>query len=367
MSGPPRRVLLAPNAFKGTFDAIEVAEIWAAALAGSGLEVERLPLSDGGDGFAAVARRYRPASLEVRARARDARGRPVEAAWTWDPDTDTAYVESAAAIGLARLEPALRDPLAAHSGGLAPLLRTAAAVAPREVAIGLGGSATVDGGWGLGRALGFRFETADGSELARPADLVRLVRIRPPAAPAFPPGPEWTALADVPAPLLGPVGAAAAFGPQKGADPAAVERLEAGLERLAARWSADLGAPGDLAARPGAGAAGGLGAGLAAFLGARLESGPVRVAELAGLDAALARVDLVLTGEGRFDAGSRAGKATGHVIERARARGIPVAVVCAGAEPGIEAPGVTVVAAGALDPPLDAAGLAALARRAAGA
>lgn len=330
------RIVLAPNAFKGTYDAIEVARAWEASLAGRA-EVLARPLSDGGDGFLAVVRRYRPAVIEVAARVPAPAGRAIQALWGWDPEGGTAVLESAAAIGLARVEPAERDPLALTSAGLGRLIRTAAGLAPEEIVVGLGGSATVDGGLGMARSLGYAFEDSLGRPLERPEGLARLARIRRPDRTAIE-RMEILALADVTAPLHGPAGAARRFGPQKGADAGAVERLAEGLDRMAERWVADLGVAADLAGRAGAGAAGGLGGALAAFLGARIASGAAWCGGLAGLDEALAGADVVVTGEGRFDRQSAEGKATGHVLARARAAGVPAAVVCAEAGRAAEAP-----------------------------
>jgi glycerate kinase len=341
------RVVLAPNAFKGTIDAVEVATAWSEALAGRA-EARMAPMSDGGDGFLAVVRHFRPDVLEVAARVRDPARRGITSRWGWDPEGSAAYLESAEAIGLRLVEPGLRDPLEATSAGLGRLIRTAAGLGPREIVVGLGGSATVDAGLGMARELGFRFEGRDGSAVERPADLPRLARIVPPEAPAVPETTRVLALADVTAPLHGPDGAARAFGPQKGADPAAVERLAEGLERMGAAWQADLGTPAELADRPGAGAAGGLGAALAAFLGARLVSGSVWCARLAGLEQALTGADGVVTGEGDFDRQSFRGKATGHVLALARAAGVRAAVVCAVAEAGIARGGPLVVDAAAI-------------------
>ncbi|MGH7571880.1 MAG: glycerate kinase family protein [Gemmatimonadota bacterium] len=323
----PPRVVVAPNAFKGTFDAVQVARAWGEALRDVA-RVDLRPMSDGGDGFVAVVRHYRPEALEARARVPDPLGRPIAAVWGWDPDRRVAYLESAAAIGLRHLAPEERRPLIADSAGLGRLIRVAGSLGVRRLVIGLGGSATVDGGLGMARALGYRFLDAGGRPIDRPGDLPRLARVVPPkGAPAVPAG--VTALADVLSPLLGPRGAAAVFGPQKGASPADVERLEAGLARLAERWSGDLGAPSDLAGARGAGAAGGLGAGSVAFLGARLAGGTGWWARLAGLARALGKADLALTGEGRLDAQSLTGKGTGYVLSRARRRGLPAGIVCA--------------------------------------
>ncbi|HUP01045.1 MAG TPA: glycerate kinase [Gemmatimonadota bacterium] len=329
------RVVLAPNSFKGTFDAVAVAEAWRGALATlPGVVPVLRPMGDGGDGFLAVVRRYRPHVLEVAARVPDPLGRPVAAAWGWDPGARAAYLESAAAIGLGRMAAEERRPLEADSAGLGRLLATAAGIGVRRFLIGLGGSATVDGGLGMARALGFRFEDARGRAIGGPGSLERLARIHPPVAPPLGKGARVTALADVESPLLGPSGAAAVFGPQKGADPEAVARLEAGLARLAERWVADLGAPTGLPEARGAGAAGGLGAGSVAFLGAQLASGAAWCARLAGLGPALAGADLVLTGEGSYDAQSGAGKATGYVVARARRARVPAEVLDGGALEG---------------------------------
>ena len=341
------RIVVAPNAFKGSLDAIQVAEALAAALAGRA-EPVLAPMSDGGDGFLTAVRRYRPDVLAVSARVPDPAGRAASALWGWHPEEGIAYLESAAAIGVHLLERASRDPLRATSAGLGRLIRTAAGLAPAAVVVGLGGSATVDGGLGMALELGFRFEDGAGGLLLRPLDLPRLARIVPPDAPPLERGIRLLALADVTSPLHGPDGAAHAFGPQKGADPDEVELLAAGLERMADAWRADLGAPADLARRPGAGAAGGLGAALPAFLGAELASGSDWCAQLAGLEAALRGAAGVVTAEGRFDSQSLSGKATGRVLALAREAGVPAAVVCAVRDPGVEPAGVTVVDAPAI-------------------
>lgn len=345
------RVVLAPDAFKGSFDPVQVAATWARALEGAA-RVDLRPLSDGGEGFLAVLRHYRPDVLAARARVPDPLGRPVDAAWAWDPGRRTAWVESAAAVGLSLLDPGELRPLDADSGGLGRLLRTIVGLGVRRVVIGLGGSATVDGGLGMARELEFRFVDRRGRPVRRPGDLRRLARIERPDPPPVA-GVRITALADVDHPLLGPHGAASAFGPQKGATPADVERLEEGLARLAERWVRDLGVPPGLAGLRGAGAAGGLGGGLAAFLGARLSRGSAWTGRLAGLGRALDRADLVLTGEGRFDRGSLMGKGTGRVVREAGRRGLPVAVVCARADVA-PPPGTVLVDAQALSSAGDA-------------
>ena len=331
----PRRIVLAPNAFKGTFDAVEVARLWSERLSRRpDVTPIECPLSDGGDGFLAVLRHARRSGagseigdlLEARLRVRDPLGRPRAARWAWDPQGDRAYVESAEAVGLARLAEEERDPELATSRGLGQMLAAAAGLGARTIVVGLGGSATVDGGLGTGRAWGYRYEASDGGAITRPRDLVDLARVIPPDTGPLD-GVEVVALADVRNPLTGPDGAARVYGPQKGAGPDAVERLEVGLVETAERWIADLGAPVDLARRPGAGAAGGLGAALVALAGARLEWGPDWIAARTGVETAIREADGVITGEGRFDPQSADDKATGWAIEAAGGAGVPVAVV----------------------------------------
>jgi glycerate 2-kinase len=366
-------ILVAPTAFKGTIGAAAAAAALAAgaraALAAAGASaaagaaatarVVELPLSDGGPGLL-DALRPPGAAGTIRSHAvTGPLGGRVEARLLVTSGRWVA--ESADACGLHLVPPPARDPLRASTAGVGELIR-AAAGAPRLV-LGLGGSATVDGGTGAARALGWRFLDARGRALpAGGGALHRLRRIVPPPAraPAAParPLPPITALADVECLLGGPRGAARVFGPQKGADPAAVERLAAGLDRLAEQVHEDVGVAVGLLA--GGGAAGGLGAGLVAFAGAELRPGAAWVLEATGFDAALRQARLVVTGEGRFDEQSAMGKLTGTVVARARAAAVPVLVV-AGAITVPLPPGV----AGETPPPeaplLDTAGLARLA------
>jgi glycerate kinase len=285
--------------------------------------VDPRPISDGGDGFLAVLLHYRPDLLEARARVPDPLGRSIEAAWAWDPDRRTAWVESAAAVGLRLVERGERRPLDADSAGLGRLLLTIGGLGVRRLTVGLGGSATVDGGLGMARGLGFRFEDARGRPVRRPGELDRLSRITPPGGP--PPLPSVvTALADVDHPLLGPGGAAAAFGPQKGATPAQVELLHRRLERLAQVYEESYEV--DVRDVPGSGAAGGLAGGLLCA-GAKLVPGFEVVADELDLDDRLDGVDLVITGEGFLDEQSFEGKVVGGVTELALANGIPVLAI----------------------------------------
>jgi glycerate 2-kinase len=313
------RVLLAPDSFKGSATAATA----AAALARGWLaqrpadQVTCLPLADGGEGTLDVLAAAVPGARWHRAMVTGPGGALVDCAWLELPG-GAAAVELARASGLPLL--GRPDPLGAHTAGLGEVIGRALDHGARTIVAGLGGSASTDGGTGALAALGARFLDAAGHELPRGGGAlaglaaVDTAGLRPP-----PPG-GVTCLTDVTAPLLGPRGAAAVFGPQKGARPGQVARLEAGLAQLAELLGGDPGAPG-------AGAAGGTGYGLAAGWGAAIVPGAAELARLAGLDRAVAAADLVVTGEGRFDPTSLTGKATGTVIAAAAAAGVPVALV----------------------------------------
>ncbi|MDP8971430.1 MAG: glycerate kinase, partial [Actinomycetota bacterium] len=263
-------------------------------------------------------------------------GRAVAADWLRLPD-GRALVEAAQACGLSRLAPADRNPLQATSYGVGQLLGAAVDAGCGEVTVGLGGSATVDGGAGLAIALGHRLLRADGNGVRVGGKyLRRLVRI----VPAPPPRAQVIAAVDVTDPLLGPEGAVATYAPQKGADPEDLPVLEDALRTLADVAERDL--PGgpwrDL---PGAGAAGGLGFALAGFCGARLTGGAGAVAEFVGFQEALDGAEVAVTGEGALDAQTQRGKVPGFVAQRARAAGARVLAVAGrvadGAEEGFDA------------------------------
>jgi glycerate kinase len=330
--GPGRavRVVIAPDSFKGTIGAADAAAALAAGWrsARPGDAVSGVPLADGGEGTAAVLAAADPAARWREARVSGPGRAPVTARWPELSD-GTHVIDLASAAGLPQLaEP---DPMGAHTTGVGELIGRALDAGARRIVIGLGGSASTDGGSGALRALGARLRDAAGRDLppggGALADLAAadLTGLRRP-----PPG-GAACLTDVRAPLLGPAGAAAVFGPQKGATPVQVGDLEAGLARLAAVLGRDP-------ARPGAGAAGGTGYGLAVW-GADLLPGSAEVARIAGLDAALAGASLVVTGEGQYDATSGTGKVVGAVCAAARAAGVPVAVV-AGRVTRADGPGV---------------------------
>lgn len=313
----PLRVVIAPDSFKGTASATDV----ATALADGWREARPddvlvpAPMADGGEGTLDAFLAAVPGASRRPVRVTGPDGTPVDAAWVLLPD-GTAVVELAATSGLGLLsgsgDTSRLLPLDAHTVGFGEAIAAALDAGAERLVLALGGSSSTDGGTGALTALGARFLDAAGEPVPlggrglsalREADLSGLR--------ALPPG-GATILSDVTNPLLGTLGAAAVFGPQKGAGPADVEQLEAGLTTLLTT----LGHPDS----PGAGAAGGTGYGLLAW-GAGLASGASAVGSVIALPALLADADVVITGEGRFDSQSAAGKVPTYVAELARAAG----------------------------------------------
>lgn len=317
------RVVVAPNAFKGCLTAKQAAEAIARGIRAAGAEAVLVPIADGGDGTldALVAGVGGSVMGTI---ARGPMGLPVRAHLGILSD-GTAVVEMAQATGLTLVPAADRDPMRASSYGTGELIRAALSRRPSRIVCALGGSATVDGGTGIARALGVKFLDAEWRALPDGgAALERLARID---ADKLDPRVRATPIvvaSDVTNPLLGPQGAARVFGPQKGADPQQVEALERGLERLAERLAADLGA--DVADRPGAGAAGGTGAMLMA-LGASLRPGVDVVLEALRFADLLDGADLVITGEGKLDRQTLGGKGPIGVARAAAEANVPCAAL----------------------------------------
>jgi glycerate kinase len=329
------RIVVAPDKFKGSLPAADVAGAVAAGLRAAlgGAEIVTMPVADGGEGTvdAAVAAGFE----RVPVVAAGPVGDPVRASYA--RRGEVAVVELAGVCGLARLAGPLA-PLTASSFGAGEMLRTALDAGARRIILGVGGSASTDGGAGLLQALGARVLDARGEDLGRETggrrlaggadldavaalDLAGLHR-------AFRGGSRSAELilaADVDNPLTGPDGAAAVYGPQKGASAAEVARLEAGLRRWAAVVAAAVGE--DWSQKPGAGAAGGVGFAALAVLGARMRPGIDVVLELTGFASRLAGADLVITGEGSLDGQSLAGKAPVGVARAAGRLGVPVVAV----------------------------------------
>ena len=325
-----RSILVASDKFKGSLSAPEACAAIARGLARRWPQavIAQCPIADGGEGFAAALERPLHGRW-VTAPCHDALGRPILARYlvAGKPGAALAVMEMAAASGLWRIAAAERDILRANTFGTGELMRHA--IEQQQVCrliLGIGGSATNDGGAGMAAALGVRFLDHAGLPLV-PSPGVwagRLARIDGTARIALPP---VTVACDVASQLLGPDGATRVFGPQKGADEASIAVLE---EALAAMVAASDGAAD--AARPGSGAAGGLGFGLVHFAGATLVPGFDLLAGLSGLAARVAAADLVVTGEGSLDAQTLVGKGPVGIARLARSHGKPVWAFCGRAE-----------------------------------
>jgi glycerate kinase len=317
--------VIAPNAFKGSLSALEAAEAIAegvhAALAEA--DVVLVPIADGGDGT--VDALVAATSGERRTlRVRGPLGDPVDADYGLIEGGSTAVIEMAKAAGLALLPPHKRDPRITTTFGVGELLQRAYDDGARHFIVGIGGSATNDGGAGMAQALGYHLLDEKGHELP-PGGLAlkRLARIHVGGVHASWKEADVEVACDVTNPLTGPSGASAVYGPQKGATPEMVAELDAALKHFAEVIRRDLGV--DVEQLPGAGAAGGLGAGLVAFTGARLRPGAEMVMEALRLDERLAGAELVITGEGRLDSQTaRFGKGPAAVAKHARRAGILV-------------------------------------------
>lgn len=314
------RVLIAPDKFKGTLTAREAAEAmargWHAARPEDSLAL--LPISDGGDGFGAVMGAALKAKPQ-RVKTVDAAHRPVTAKWWWQPERRIAIIESANIIGLAMLPKGRFHPFQLDTFGLGAVVQAAQKKGAHRVIIGIGGSATNDGGFGLARALGWKFFNRVGEEIVTWTELSSLHRVQPPQGRL--PKRLITVAVDVQNPLLGPRGATRIYGPQKGIRSQDIIPAERCLRRLAQVMQQELGF--DFAKKPGAGAAGGLGFGLAAFGNAQFVSGFELFAQQAGLPRLLAQTDLILTGEGALDRSTLMGKGAGQLARLARARKLP--------------------------------------------
>ncbi len=325
-------ILIAPDSFKECLSAPEAARAMARGIrrAMPSARIRCVPVADGGEGTADILTR----ALKGRFRrvwVRGPLGKRVRARWGYVPKTRTAFLEMAQASGLALVPFRLRNPLKTSTYGTGQLIRAALDRGCRSIVLGLGGSATVDGGLGLAQALGVRFYEKRGGALREiPAgaggkDLETLAHMDFSRMDPRLKKTSIRAACDVTNPLCGPRGAARVYGPQKGAAPAQVRLLDAGLRRFARLVKKQLGR--DVARFPGAGAAGGLGAGLAAFLNARPESGAALVFSYLRMEEKVKWADLILTGEGRTDASSAEGKAPAGLAALARRHKKPLVVL----------------------------------------
>ncbi len=333
------KIIVCPDSFKGSLSSLEAADAIARGvkigLGSSNVETIKVPLADGGEGT--VEALVRATGGEVRwVTVSDPLLRPVKSFFGILGDGRTAAIEMAAASGLTLLKDEERNPMITSTFGTGELIQAALDAGAEKIVIGIGGSATNDGGAGAMTALGARFLDTDGNQLrpggAALADLadidlsgfrVPLDRVRIEVA------------CDVTNPLTGPTGASAVYGPQKGATPEMVAQLDVALSNYAQVIAKKLNK--NIAEMPGAGAAGGLGAGLAAFLNADLRSGIDMVLDAANFDEALKDADLVITGEGKIDEQTAYGKTIGGVLARASKAGVPVVAVAGAVAGNIQA------------------------------
>lgn len=321
------KIIIAPDSFKDSLSAEGVAQAIAEGLAQvwPDAQLVQCPMADGGEGTVDAV--LAACNGELRRQAvRGPLGDTVEARWGWLADSRTAIIEMAEASGLQLVPPGQRDACSSSTFGTGELIRAALDLGAERIILAIGGSATNDGGAGAMQALGVQLSDADQQALA-PGGLalaglaqINLANLDPRLAQV-----RFEIAADVNNPLCGPQGASAIFGPQKGASAEQVQQLDAALGHFADHCAKAL--PRDVRDEPGSGAAGGLGFAAKAFLGAQFRAGVEVVAELVGLDAAVRDADLVITGEGRFDAQTLRGKTPFGVARIARHHNVPVIVI----------------------------------------
>ncbi len=321
------KIVIAPQAFKGSISALEVAKAMRDGVyrAVEDAETVLVPVADGGDSTLETLVEVSAGDIRT-SRVTGPLGGNIEAQWGAMGDGYTAVIEMARTSGLALVPADKRNPLKATTFGLGEAIRHALDAGFRRFIIGIGGSATNDAGAGMAQALGINLLDSEGRELAFGGEsLIRLDRIDLSGLDKRAIESQFMVACDVSNPLTGPEGASAIYGPQKGATPDMVDLLDAALQRFAEVVKRDVGA--EINDVPGAGAAGGLGGGLIAFLRAELRPGVDIVLDTVGLDEQLEGADLVITGEGCLDYQTVYSKAPIGVAGRAEARGIPVIAV----------------------------------------
>ncbi len=319
------KFLLAPDKFRGSLTAYEVCQAMNDGIREviPEAKIVLLPMADGGEGTAEILTLNAAGQMHT-AFVSDPLGRLIEAEYGLSADGQTAYIEMATASGLRLLHAGERNPLKTTTFGSGQLILEASEKGARHIILGIGGSATTDGGIGMAAALGWQFLDANGSPLPPNGEsLIKINQIIPP-----PQLPELTVevACDVTAPLFGPDGAAHVYAPQKGADAEMVAQLELGLQHLA--WVVKRDFDVDIAHVAGTGAAGGLGFGALFFLNAILKEGVKIVMEQTHFESHLADTDLVLTGEGKIDEQTLQGKLIAGIAGAAQKRDIPVAALC---------------------------------------
>lgn len=327
------RILIAPDKFK---DALTAAEVALALKTGieealGNVHINLLPLADGGEGTAALLTRINN-GLMRKAIVKGPLLEKTDAYWGYSAQEKQVFLELAEASGLRLIPETLRNPLKTSTYGTGELIKTALKAGGENFVIGLGGSATNDGGTGMAAALGYRFYDGQGRLIPYPCgkDLIRIRHIDESQRHPLLKNASFKAACDVENPLLGPDGATYTFGPQKGADAQMLAQLEEGMQNLAALLKSELGK--EVASIPGSSAAGGAGAGVLAFLTGRLCSGAELILAYSQFDQHLQQADLLISGEGKLDASSLQGKLIGALLKKAREKKVPLIIFCGSSE-----------------------------------
>jgi glycerate kinase len=319
--------LIAPDKFKGSIDSISLCTLLRKEifLLDPSATINTFPLADGGDGFAQIIHHYFGTD-PVFAATVDPFGRPIEAKYQYSPISQTAFIEMASASGLALLSHEERDVMKASSFGTGLLIKDAIEKGAKKIILGIGGSATNDGGTGMAAALGYMFLTEGGFIIHPSGEMLSTIHSILPPENKLLQEVEFTVACDVKNPLYGPTGAAFVYSPQKGASPEQVIVLDEGLKHLDSIFQQNFNQ--SVANMPGAGAAGGMGAGCMVFLNARLIPGIDYVIESIDLENEIAKADIIITGEGGFDMQSLHGKVVGHIADLARKHDKKIHVIC---------------------------------------
>jgi len=319
------KIVIAMDSFKTTLTASRACEIVAEAIAEflPDVRISQKPMADGGEGTIEALMKSAPGRWIPKTVTGPLPHTRVEAAFAWFENTRTAIIEMASASGLQLLDPGQYNPMITTTYGTGELIKATLEYKPNKILLAVGGSATIDGGTGAAAALGWKFlDEKRCPVIGCGGQLERIVEIVEPDLPIAVP---VEVLCDVTSPLCGSRGAAVIYGPQKGATDEMVEKLDAGLAKVAAMVRGKLKC--EIAEMPGAGAAGGLAGGAAAFMNAKLTSGVRTIMDLINLGSELSDADWVVTGEGCFDHQSLCGKVVSGIAEIAAASGTPVAVI----------------------------------------
>ena len=330
------KVVIAPDSYKGCLSALEVAKAMERGVLSvfPSAEVRKIPIADGGEGTVAALVTATNGQLR-QTEVTDPLGNKIIAHWGVLGDGRTAVIEMAAASGLPLVPKEKRDPRVTTTYGTGELIKAALAEGLAKIIIGIGGSATNDGGTGMARALGVRFLDAAGQEVAAGGgSLAEICQIDATGLDPRLKNTEIVVACDVDNPLCGTRGASAVFGPQKGATPEMVQQLDAGLAKYASCARQATGR--DVAEKAGAGAAGGLGAGLMFFTPAQLKPGVEIVLDAVGFSDIVRDADFVITGEGRTDFQTAFGKAPVGVAKVAKTHGVPVFCISGGLGDGAD-------------------------------